>query len=288
MPPWSQDAWEAHGAKPRSFKSWKSKIHGLLLTDAVDQLEDDAFLEFTAFSSLSPEVNCFARAESLAAPTAEPPRRSADSDLSSASATAAATAAADAAPATHTSPARRSGAVAGRAGQGRAGGCGGGEEARGASADATVDASTDTSAEATVDGLSQGMRKLSVRARAPAPPATRPPPLAAPSGRLGTVSELSRICLGAVAELSRGCLGAVSERPVNCLGAGRGVPVRCPPQVRPLSALLLWRRKSRGSKAAEEPVEGQPVGPKATRGVPITIAQTVARPGAAEAGARKA
>jgi len=100
--------------------------------------------------------------------------------------------------------------VAGRAGQGRAGGCGGGEEARGASADA--------SAEATVDGLSQGMRKLSVR---------------------------------------------------------------------PLSA-LLWRRKSRGSKAAEEPVEGQPVGPKATRGVPITIAQTVARPGAAEAGARKA
>jgi len=58
--------------------------------------------------------------------------------------------------------------------------------------------------------------------------------------------------------------------------------------VRPLSALLLWRRKSRGSKAAEEPVEGQPVGPKATRGVPITIAQTVARPGAAEAGARKA
>ncbi|EOD28773.1 hypothetical protein EMIHUDRAFT_234608 [Emiliania huxleyi CCMP1516] len=52
-----QDAWEAHGAKPRSFKSWKSKIHGLLLTDA-----DDAFLEFTAFSSLSPEVNCFARA----------------------------------------------------------------------------------------------------------------------------------------------------------------------------------------------------------------------------------
>ena len=45
MPPWSQDAWEAHGAKPRSFKSWKSKIHGLLLTDAVDQLEACCLLD---------------------------------------------------------------------------------------------------------------------------------------------------------------------------------------------------------------------------------------------------
>jgi len=45
MPPWSQDAWEAHGAKPRSFKSWKSKIHGVLLTDAVDQLEACCLLD---------------------------------------------------------------------------------------------------------------------------------------------------------------------------------------------------------------------------------------------------
>ena len=32
-----QDAWEAHGAKERNFRSWKNKIQDML-TDAVDQL----------------------------------------------------------------------------------------------------------------------------------------------------------------------------------------------------------------------------------------------------------
>jgi len=36
--PRDQDAWEMHGAKPRSFKTWKQRINGLVLSMAVDML----------------------------------------------------------------------------------------------------------------------------------------------------------------------------------------------------------------------------------------------------------
>lgn len=63
--PRDQDAWEMHGAKPRSFKTWKQRINGLVLSMAVDMLEEEAFLEFTAYHSVSPTVDCWAGVSGL-------------------------------------------------------------------------------------------------------------------------------------------------------------------------------------------------------------------------------
>jgi hypothetical protein len=63
--PRDQDAWEMHGAKPRSFKTWKQRINGLVLYMAVDMLEEDAIMEFTAYHAMSPTVDCWAGVSGL-------------------------------------------------------------------------------------------------------------------------------------------------------------------------------------------------------------------------------
>jgi hypothetical protein len=60
-----QDAWELHGAKPRNFKIWKQRINGLVLSIAVDMLEEEAFLEFSAYHTLDPSMDCWAGVSGL-------------------------------------------------------------------------------------------------------------------------------------------------------------------------------------------------------------------------------
>lgn len=43
-----QEAWEAYGASGSTFLTWKNKIHGLLLSVAIDSISQDDVLEFTA------------------------------------------------------------------------------------------------------------------------------------------------------------------------------------------------------------------------------------------------
>jgi hypothetical protein len=63
--PRDQDAWEMHGARPRSYKTWKQRINLLVLSMAVDMLEEEAFLEFTAYHSVAPTVDCWAGVSGL-------------------------------------------------------------------------------------------------------------------------------------------------------------------------------------------------------------------------------
>jgi hypothetical protein len=61
-----QDAWELHGAKPRNFKKWKKRIHELVPSmPEVDIFKDEAFLEFCAYHTLDPSMDCWAGVSGL-------------------------------------------------------------------------------------------------------------------------------------------------------------------------------------------------------------------------------